>query len=304
MAAIYRDIAALADVKGPVFIHGRPGTGKGVLCRLLRESGGYAAKTVQEINCAALDPVLQTGALFGVPAGEEGFFLAEPGKAVLAGEGLLIVEEVGEMDRGLQERLAKAIEACRCGSLTGGAPETVKARLIATSSTPWNTLLAEGKLSPRLARLFDGRAVNLPALSERPRDIPLLVDFFIAALCASGTAKKISPEVYHFLCRRPWEGNVRELKNFITRLFYLSGPGVITARDLDGAESPASRLQPMAGTADVATLSPMSLYELEKKYILHMIAVNEGNKSRTARTLQISLKTLRNKLKEYAMITG
>lgn len=304
VAAIYRELAALAEARDPVFIYGRSGTGKGVLCRFIRESGGYAAKPMQEINCSALAPVLQMAALFGRPAGAEPPFAAEPGKAALAGNGLLVIEEIGEMDHLLQERLAGAIEASRAGAAAESRPEIIEARLIATSSSPWNTLLTEGKLTPRLAKLFDRRVVNWPALSERPRDIPILVDFFIAALCSSGTAKKISPEVYHFLCRRKWEGNVRELKNFVTRLFYLSGPELITVRDLDGVEAPARRMQPMSGGADIATLSPMSLYELEKKYILHMIAVNEGNKSRTARTLKISLKTLRNKLKEYAAMAG
>lgn len=298
MAQIYRNVAELAGAADPVFIHGRPGTGKGVLCRLIRESGGFAARPMQEINCAALSAARQAETLFGSDGGSPRS--SGTGKAALAGDGLLVVEEIGEMDRALQERLAEAVLNGRRLPEEAAEPGPFRARLIATSSSSWNDLLREGRLSPRLAKLFDRRVVSLPALEERSRDIPLLVDFFIAALAASGTPKKISPEVYHFLCRRKWEGNVRELKNLVTRLYYLSGPDMITVRDLDGKDAPGRRGQAFAGVAEVAALTPMSLYELEKKYILHMIAVNEGNKSRTARTLKISLKTLRNKLKEYA----
>lgn len=281
VAGLYAQAGRLKKAAGPIFISGGSGTGKSSLARLFNLGPGTSP--FQVVNCSAIGQDLLARELFGTgPASEGASRLA--GKIELAAGGLVLIEEAGEMALALQQNLVRVLPY---------------SRFVFTSTSSLEGLAASDKILPQLSELFAENRLEIPPLSDRSKDIALLSDFFLAELAhANAKQVRLSPEVYHYLCRKRWEGNVRELKNFITRLYYLTDKDVLTVRDVAECEGELPKAHHEAG-GDLAHLYPMPLYELEKRYILESIAINEGNKSRTARMLKISLKTLRNKLKEY-----
>jgi DNA-binding NtrC family response regulator len=193
------------------------------------------------------------------------------------------------------------LEAREFYRLGGQTPIKMNARVIATTNRKLTDCVRAGTFREDLYYRLDVLRLEVPALAERSRDIPLFVDHFLNEL-TKGTARRIrlSPEVYYFLCQRRWEGNIRELKNFVTRMFYLAETEVVTINDI-GNETFGVRREESASLPFFTIGTNLSLEEMEKKYILQTLNVSKGNKSQAARMLQISLKTLRNKLKCYQM---
>lgn len=294
MAGIYKGLDAAAGEAKPVFVSGASGAGKGALCAYVHARGRQSQAVLTQINCAALPNHLLADELFGSSASERGKFAD-------AGAGTLVIEEVGDLHRELQIRIADGVQSGTCAHPLTGLSTSFAAHLICTSTASREQLRFQGRLHPRLDRLFQEREFVVPRLNDRPRDILLLADFFLAELSGSGRAKTLSPEACRFLSRRHWEGGVRELKNAVTQAFYLASGEMISDGDFRERAETVSRVA--AGAAFLETVVP--LHEMERSYILHVMSVHDGNKSRAARTLQISLKTLRNKLKEYGtMVIG
>lgn len=295
---LYDMIDNIKDTSSTILISGPSGSGKEAICRLIHDKrcpdneAPYIA-----INCSAIPDTLIESELFGHEAGSfTGATTENIGKLEMAGTGTIVLDEITELDLKTQAKLLRVLESREFYRIGGSTPIKLQAQILATTNKNMKTALDSGKFRPDLFYRLDILRLAVPSLNERRKDIPLLTDFFLDQLNEENERSlKLSPEVYHFICQKTWEGNIRELKNFITRLFYLSQKDLITIQDVSekivGAERSASPF--------IITNDSMSLYEMEKKYILHTLKKMEGNKSKTARTLKISLKTLRNKLKDY-----
>lgn len=297
---LYYAVRQIADSNGTILIQGKSGTGKEAICNLLCRGDVYRKRPVIAINCAAIPESLMESELFGFePGAFTGAEHQQQGKFELAGDGTLILDEISEMSVAMQAKLLRVLEAREFYRLGGNAPIRVQARIIATTNRRLSDCVRAGTFREDLFYRLDVLRLEVPTLAERSRDIPLLVDHFLSQLI-KGTSRRIrlSPEVYYFLCQKVWEGNIRELKNFVTRMFYLAEGEVVTIHDLGEHPLGASRSENV--TLPFFSIgNNLSLEEMEKKYILQTLNVSKGNKSQAARMLQISLKTLRNKLKEY-----
>lgn len=319
---LYRDPAMAKVVKladqvaasdASVMITGESGTGKEVMAKYLHARSRRAGKAFISINCAAIPEHLLESELFGHEKGAfTGAVARRIGKFEEANGGTLLLDEVSEMDFRLQAKLLRAIQERLIDRVGGSKPVPVNIRILATSNRDLQTAVREGRFREDL--LFRLNVVNLklPPLRERPGDITALADHFVAKYSqANGLPQRVlSQGAREELLRAPWEGNVRELENTLHRAVLLSSgdviePDAILMPDGTGlseaarAHSLAAQAAQAAGAASRAAVG-RTVAEVEQELILDTLDHCLGNRTHAANILGISIRTLRNKLNQYA----
>jgi len=311
MAAVVKLATQIAGSEASVLITGESGTGKEVLARYVHARSQRAKKPFISVNCAAIPENLLESELFGH---EKGAFTGALGRRIgkfeEANGGTLLLDEISEMDVRLQAKLLRAIQERVIDRVGGSRPVPVDIRIIATSNRNLSEAVRDGKFREDL--LFRLNVVNLkiPPLRERPADIGELAQFFIKKYSdANGLAvRPLSVEARRALNVHRWPGNVRDLENTLHRAVLLSsGPEIGTDGILtpDGARLDQSRggvAAQAAATAEQVTrgLIGRTVAEVERDLILETLKHCLGNRTHAANILGISIRTLRNKLNEYA----
>lgn len=299
MNALYQLVDQVAQTASTALILGPSGSGKEAIAKRIHDKSTRRDQPLVTINCAAIPENLIESELFGH---EKGAFTdannLQTGKFEQAGAGTIFLDEISEMDLKNQAKILRVLEAREFYRVGGQTAIAMQARIIASSNKCLKTLSNKGLFREDLYYRINAMAVKVPSLKERARDIPLLADFLMHRLQIENDRElKLSPEVFHFLCQKSWPGNIRELRNFLTQLFFTSSDKVLTIHDLyEATDTSYEEKAPFIVSAD----KELSLQEIEKYFILHTMTQVHGNKSAAARVLKISLKTLRNKLKEYA----
>jgi two-component system, response regulator FlrC len=312
MARVVKLAQQIAGSEASVLITGESGTGKEVLARFVHARSQRAKKPFISVNCAAIPENLLESELFGHEKGAfTGALARRIGKFEEANGGTLLLDEISEMDVRLQSKLLRAIQERVIDRVGGSRPVSVDIRIIATSNRNLTEAVREGAFREDL--LFRLNVVNLkiPPLRERPADIAELAQFFVQKYsAANGVAvRPLSADARRALASNPWRGNVRELENTLHRAVLLSsGPEI----DADAILSPdGSRLDAGHGSAAVAhaamaaeqvtrNLVGRTVAEVERDLILETLKHCLGNRTHAANILGISIRTLRNKLNEYA----
>jgi len=318
---IYRDAAMeqvvklaqqIAGSEASVLITGESGTGKEVLARYVHARSQRARKPFITVNCAAIPENLLESELFGHEKGAfTGALARRIGKFEEANGGTLLLDEISEMDVRLQAKLLRAIQERVIDRVGGGKPVPVDIRIIATSNRNLTEAVREGRFREDL--LFRLNVVNLkiPPLRERTADIAELAQHFIKKYSqVNGLAiRPLSAEARRALSINRWPGNVRELENTLHRAVLLSSGAEIGADGLltpDGARLDAARGTGAAAHAAMAAdqvtrnLIGRTVAEVERDLILETLKHCLGNRTHAANILGISIRTLRNKLNEYA----
>ena len=312
MAKVVRLAQQIATSDASVLITGESGTGKEVVARFVHGRSNRSKKPIITINCAAIPENLLESELFGHEKGAfTGALARRIGKFEEANGGTLLLDEISEMDVRLQAKLLRAIQERIIDRVGGNRPVPVDIRIIATSNRSLTDAVREGKFREDL--LFRLNVVNLkiPPLRERPADIAELAQYFVRKYSqANGLPlRPLSAEARRALNSNRWPGNVRELENTLHRAVLLSsGPEI----GVDGILSPdGARLDQMRGT-DIAAhaaiaaeqvtrnLVGRTVAEVERDLILETLKHCLGNRTHAANILGISIRTLRNKLNEYA----
>ena len=313
MAQVVKLAQQIAGSDASVLITGESGTGKEVLARYVHGRSQRAKKPFISVNCAAIPENLLESELFGH---EKGAFTGALGRRIgkfeEANGGTLLLDEISEMDVRLQAKLLRAIQERVIDRVGGNRPVPVDIRIIATSNRNLTEAVREGKFREDL--LFRLNVVNLkiPPLRQRPADINELAEYFIKkyAEVNSLPVRPLSAEARRALSLHRWPGNVRELENTLHRAVLLSsGPEI----GIDGILTPdGSRLDQARGAPDVAAHAAMAaeqvtrglvgrtVAEVERDLILETLKHCLGNRTHAANILGISIRTLRNKLNEYA----
>lgn len=318
---IYRDekmaqVIALADQiaksDASVLVTGESGTGKEVMARHVHSKSSRAGKTFISVNCAAIPENLLESELFGHEKGAfTGAIARRIGKFEEANGGTLLLDEISEMDARLQAKLLRAIQERVIDRVGGNSPIPVDIRIIATSNRDLAQAVSEGTFREDLLYRLNVVNLRIPALRERPTDIMELADFFAKKYAEANGAphRPISSDARRQLLNNPWPGNVRELENTIHRAVLLSSGAEIESeaiRSPDGMQVAAGRsfngtAEQAAQTAEAVTrtLVGRTVADVERDLIIETLGHCLGNRTHAANILGISIRTLRNKLKQY-----
>jgi DNA-binding NtrC family response regulator len=313
MARVVKLAEQVAPSEASVLITGESGTGKEVMAKYLHSRSKRASRAFISINCAAIPEALLESELFGHEKGAfTGAVARRIGKFEEASGGTLLLDEISEMDVRLQAKLLRAIQERLIDRVGGTKPVPVDIRIIATSNRNLSEAVKDGSFREDL--LFRLNVVNLklPPLRERPGDTAALADHFVDKYArANGLGRRaLSAEARDALLRAPWPGNVRELENTLHRAVLLSGgeiigPDAISMPDGTGLSevvAMASVATQAAQTAETISRAMVgrTVADVERDLILDTLDHVLGNRTHAANILGISIRTLRNKLNQYA----
>ncbi len=312
MAHVVKLAQQIAPSDASVLITGESGTGKEVVARYVHSRSNRARAPFISVNCAAIPENLLESELFGHEKGAfTGAVARRIGKFEEATGGTLLLDEISEMDARLQAKLLRAIQERVIDRVGGTKPVPVDIRIIATSNRNLVEAVREGIFREDL--LFRLNVVNLkiPPLRERPADVLELAQYFIRKYAdANGVpVRPLSAEARRTLVLNRWPGNVRELENTIHRAVLLAAgdeigiDGILTpdGMRLDQAKNPpAVAHATLAAETVTRALVGRTVAEVERDLILETLKHCLGNRTHAANILGISIRTLRNKLNEYA----
>ncbi len=289
-----------------VLIEAESGTGKELLARMIHLKSPRASRAFIAVNCAALPESLLESELFGFEKGAfTGAVASKPGKFELAHRGTLLLDEIGEMAPILQAKLLRVLQEKEVDRIGGKNPVEIDIRIIATTNRDLKSLVREGNFREDLYYRLNVVRLTIPPLRKRQADIPLLVDFFCQRYGDASAPRDvhISPEALERLMRHDWPGNVRELENTIQRAKTLCAEATITPADLLISESKVSDSHSLSGNAahELGLSAGVTMREMEKQLICKTLEGTGGNRTRAAKSLGISLRTLRNKLNEFGL---
>jgi DNA-binding NtrC family response regulator len=291
MRALLASAAQAAKTQATVLVQAESGTGKELLAHWIHQNSSNAKGPFVAVNCAALPDSLLESELFGY---EKGAFTGannfKPGKFEMAQNGTILLDEIGEMAPILQAKLLRVLQEHEVDRVGGRKPIPIQVRVIATTNKDLKKLIARGQFREDLYFRLNVVPMRIPPLRERKDDIPTLVRYFMKRY-GNETDPQIDEQTIELLGRYGWPGNVRELENLVQRSFALRGKLKITASDLfeQSVENPEA--------------SPInaghSVSEMERKLIMATLDQTSGNRTHASKLLGISLRTLRNKLREY-----
>ena len=319
---VYRDpamteVLRLADQVAPsdasILITGESGTGKELLARYLHRKSRRAEQKFVSVNCAAIPENLLESELFGHEKGAfTGAIARRVGKFEEASGGTLLLDEISEMDPHLQAKLLRAVQEREIDRVGGTEPVKVDIRLVATTNRDLEQEVQKGHFREDLYFRLNVVTLNLPPLRRRPADVEVLAEHFIAKYSeANGVpARPISAEAMDVLRGHGWRGNVREIENAMHRAVLLAkgdviGPEAILLRthfgaaDRDGGEAEGAA-GAAVGRGGVRPLVGRTVADVERDLILDTLNHCLGNRTHAANILGISIRTLRNKLKQYS----
>ena len=317
MRRLLQTVATAAPTRATVLLQGESGTGKELVARAIHDQSERADGPFIKLNCAALPEGLVESALFGHERGAfTGAIKRVPGAFERAHGGTLLLDEISEMRLDLQAKLLRVLQEQEFERVGGTSPIKVDVRIIATTNRDLAAEAEAGRFRRDLFFRLSVIPIEIPALRERADDIPLLAYRFAAS--AANDIKKefagISPDAVSLLQRHDWPGNVRELQHAIERAVILASGPMLLPVHLDGqrfgltqlsgnarevahqpADLPASNGFSPADAHGVL-LRSFDLNEAESQLIARALEVTDGNRTRAAELLGLSVRTLRNKL--------
>ncbi len=293
-------ILAMADgiaaSSSSVLIFGESGTGKELIARYIHEHSTRHDRPFVAVNCAAIPDNLLESELFGHEKGSfTGAAFRKYGKFELAHGGTILLDEIGEMSMTLQAKLLRVLQEFEIDRVGGKEPVKVDVRVLSTTNIDLQTAVREKKFREDLYYRLNVIPVKIPPLRERTGDIEHLIQYFIKIHADKNgrTIKGISKECLAKLRERSWPGNVRELQNAVERAVLFCRGDTIGIGDLVLEDFAAREAE---SGSDMPTTT---IEEMERRLITKTLNVTNGNRTHAARSLGISIRTLRNKLKEY-----
>jgi two-component system response regulator AtoC len=297
MRALFKTIGLLSRNRATVLIEGETGSGKELIARVIHESSIFSDQPYVTVDCATLVDNLFESELFGHERGAfTGAGDTKQGRLELAGEGTIFFDEVGELPLSLQGKLLRFLEYREFTRVGGARTLRSKARILAATNRKLSDMVAQGKFRQDLYFRLKVITISVPPLRERMEDLPDLVRFFLAGINRDLDTKitRVDEKVMRILKAHSWPGNIRELKNTLTK----------AALESRGAVLLADTVESIIAASNVAPPSPSrltSLDELEKRHILNAMTETSGNLSAAARMLGVSRPTLRKRLKLYGL---
>lgn len=308
MGELIKRADQVARSEASVLICGESGTGKEVLARHIHRRSRRASGPFVALNCAAIPESLLESELFGHEKGAfSGAAARRIGKFEAADGGTLLLDEISEMDVRLQAKLLRALQEREIDRLGGGSPVKVDVRILATTNRDLLTEVARGTFREDLYYRLNVVSLQVPSLRERPGDVAALADHFARKYAeVNGLPyRPIDPGAMMRLTSHGWRGNVRELENTLHRAVLLAAGERIglEAIELGPTGSSAPTADPaapaFAAAGGVAGLVGRTMDQVERELIIETLTHTLGNRTHAAIILGISIRALRNKLRDY-----
>lgn len=292
MVNVFKAIAKAKTTTATVLISGESGTGKELVARAVHYGGQSSNSPFVPVNCGGIPDGLLESELFGYVKGaftgatetRAGFFQTADG-------GTIFLDEIGNTSLAMQAKLLRVLQEKEFYMVGSKRQQKVNVRIVAATNVNLLQLVKSGKFREDLYYRLNIIAIDLPPLREREQDVDFLTDFFISKYAAElGKTVSLSPKARQAFHRYPWPGNVRELQNLLHRLVIFAEGDVIDVPDLP---------ETFRFSAFRTRGTNRTLAEVEREHILQALSVHQHNISRTAETLGIDRKTLREKIKRY-----
>lgn len=300
MQKVYLLIEQVASSSASVLITGESGTGKELVARTIHNLSPRRSAPFLAINCSAIPDTLMESELFGNEKGAfTGAVARRPGCFELAHTGTLMLDEIGEMPSLLQAKLLRVIEERVVHRLGGHKDIPIDVRILAATNKEPHGAVRDGTLREDLLYRLNVISIHLPVLADRMEDLPLLAQHLVTALAVKHDrpARFISSAALDALRFHSWPGNVRELRNVIERAVVICSGEQIERHHF--APYPFDQRQKLRAEDTVTFAVGTPLEEIERDMILRTLDKTGNNKTRAAELLNISLKTLHNKLNAY-----
>lgn len=303
--SILSTIDRVAPTDARVLITGGNGTGKELVARAIYKKSGRSAKNFVEVNCAAIPNELIESELFGHEKGSfTGAFQQRIGKFELANNGILFLDEIGDMSLNAQAKVLRAIEDGIIERVGGNKKISVDVRILSATNKDLKEEIKGGRFREDLYHRLNVIPIHIPSLRDRIEDIPVLVNHFIAQICSKNNfpEKKFTPNALKMLQSFEWTGNIRELRNFVERVIIMIPDNEITDKEIGGLVPRNS-----SGINNILDLSNSFQdfkEKAEKAFIERQLELNNWNISRTAEILDIQRSHLYSKIKKYGLEKG
>lgn len=318
---IYRIVEKVADTPSTILLTGESGTGKELVARALHEGSSRRSKPLIKINCAAIPRDLMESELFGYERGAfTGAVTSKPGRFELADGGTLFLDEIGEIPIEMQVKLLRALQESEFERVGGVKTIQVDVRLIVATNRDLQEEVEAGRFREDLYYRLAVVPISLPPLRDRRSDIPLLAEHFLEKYNKrlNKRIEGLAPDAMALLCGWSYPGNIRELENLMERMVLFADGPLIQVDDLPenlrrGVPTPAAGAPAEPSAAQQAPalqeLPAASMKEivrgaaaaLERDLIVRALEETGGNVTQAARRLQISRKSLQNKMKEFGL---
>jgi DNA-binding NtrC family response regulator len=290
MLDVYKLVARVAATQSTVLVVGESGTGKELVARAIHSHSPRVQASFVAVNCTALTESLLESELFGHAKGAfTGAIQAKRGLFEEASGGTLFLDEIGDVGPKMQAQLLRVLQEGEIRRVGGSEAVRVDVRVVAATNRDLEQDVKSARFREDLYFRINVVTIKLPPLRERPSDIPLLVEHFLAKYASREKRSDagIAPDALSALVRHGWPGNVRELENVIERALALSKTGFILTSDLPPEMAGPSAAPPPGLVDDRPTLA-----ELERRYIELILRETGGNKKRAAEVLGIDRRTL------------
>ncbi|MFV1974994.1 MAG: sigma-54-dependent transcriptional regulator, partial [Candidatus Scalindua sp.] len=294
MKSVFNLINKVAATDSTVLIQGESGTGKELVARDIHQKSKREKHPFVAVNCAALQDTLFESELFGHARGAfTGAHETRLGLFEAADKGTLFLDEVGELPTNVQAKLLRVLESGEIRRLGESRTIFVDTRIIAATNKDLASEVKKGSFRKDLFFRLNIVRISLPPLRDRKGDIPLLVHHFLKTNKSNTDEKKFCSDALESVIKYNWPGNIRELENLIENMLI-----VVDDKEIGVCDLP-DKIRGHILTEDYEHDTDISLSALEKQHIIKTLSKMNGNKTRVAETLGISIKTLYNKLKSY-----
>ncbi len=307
MTKLRNQIRQVAPTEASVLIQGESGTGKELVAAALHAGSRRADKPLIKVNCAAIAPSLIESEFFGHEKGAfTGADKRRQGRFELAEKGTILLDEVGEIPLPLQAKLLRILQEREFQRVGGTAMLRADVRVIASTNRDLPSAVQRGEFREDLYYRLNVVLLQVPPLRERMEDVPILAEAFIRRFARQygKTIPGLHPDALQALMAHRWPGNVRELQNAVERAIVFTESGQLLKLEALGFATPPQTVVPGTVHSSIAETVDgeepfLTLEEVERRHILRILSRCQGNRTHAAQKLQISLRSLRDKIRAY-----